>query len=367
MTTEIATRTEDELPAGMQQLVHYTRVLEAADAYAQRLARMAIAGPNYRGKPEDALGAILYGAELGLNPVQSLQQVFCVHGTPAIYARTMVALLKRKGFTFRTVESADEKVTVTGTAPDGSTETSTWTIERAQLAGYVPEKDSSGRWKTNSNGKLAGNMKYLTDPQGMLYAKCTAEISRKLAPDVLLGIAYSYEDLESEPAPVTVVSERVDADPVSAADILGADDDVRDDESVAEGLASDNPQEDIPANVTPEPTTSNPVAKPEPPQVKRTSSRARKAPGNPPAAEQKAPEPAAEPTRNDVPTIEQLTELAEVLGNEGLDTTEQKLEYLSQQLNRKITKPNQVHPDEIDELIGFLRTEQDRDAEQRES
>lgn len=353
MTTEIATRAEDELPAGMAQLVHYTRVLEAADGYAQRLARMAIAGPNYRGKPEDALGAILYGAELGLNPVQSLQQVFCVHGTPAIYARTMVALLKRKGFKFSTVDSADAKVTVTGTSPDGSTETSTWTIERAQLAGYVPEKDARGNWKTNSNGKLAGNMKYLTDPQGMLYAKCCAEISRKLAPDVLLGIAYTYEDLESEPAPVTVVSERVDSEPVSAADILGADDEVKDDdESVAEGLASDQAAAE---------EASNPVAKEDTPTQKRSSARS-KAPANPPASPEQATDTA---TRNDVPTIEQLTELAAVLDSEGLDTTEKKLKYLSEQLKRRITKPNQVHPDEIDELIGFLRSEQARDAEQR--
>lgn len=352
MTTEIATRAEDDLPAGMAQLVHYTRVLEAADGYAQRLARMAIAGPNYRGKPEDALGAILYGAEIGLNPVQSLQQVFCVHGTPAIYARTMVALLKRKGFKFHTDESADGKVKVTGTSPDGSTETSTWTIERAQLAGYVPEKDARGNWKTNGNGKLVGNMKYLTDPQGMLYAKCCAEISRKLAPDVLLGIAYTYEDLESEPAPVTVVSERVDSEPVSAADILGADDEVKDDESVAEGLASDRAAAE---------EASKPVAKQDTPTQKRSSARS-KATANPPASPE---QPTDTATRNDVPTIEQLTELAAVLDSEGHDTTEKKLSYLSEQLKRSITRPNQVHPDEIDEIVGSIRSEQARDAEQR--
>ena len=41
-------------------------------------------------------------------------------------------------------------------------------------------------------------MKYITDPQTMLKAKCQAEVCREMAPDVLMGIGYSREELESE-------------------------------------------------------------------------------------------------------------------------------------------------------------------------
>ncbi|MBJ8342811.1 hypothetical protein JGU71_28365 [Antrihabitans sp. YC3-6] len=260
----------------IDQLLEYAKVMDVAYDFASKLSRTVLAGPNYRGKPEDATAAILYGAELGLNPIQSLQQIFTVHGTPAIYARTMVALLKVKGYRIRTDASSDESVTVSGVAPNGETETSTWTIDRALRAGYVPTIDEqTGNYKLNSNGKLDGNMKYLTDPQAMLYAKAAAEVCRKLAPDVLLGIAYTSEDLESEPQPVRVQSERVSAssgEPVKIGDILNIPESespaaadeapVRDDESVAAATAATEDRAPEPEAPQPEPTATAPVDDP---------------------------------------------------------------------------------------------------------
>lgn len=225
MSTEVATTPEQFVPvlgSGMGDpfgaVTVYADMIDTAYGLAEKLCRTPLVGTVYRGKPADAAVAILYGAELGLNPLQSLQQVFTVHGTPAIYARTMGALLKRRGFRFQTMESTDEQVTVTGTSPIGDVETSTWTIERATRAGYVPQIDErTGKYAVNGNGKLIGNEKYITDPQAMLYAKALAEVSRRLAPDVLLGISRTYEDVESEPAPTV----RVESERVTAADILG--------------------------------------------------------------------------------------------------------------------------------------------------
>ncbi|AMS02802.1 RecT-like ssDNA annealing protein [Gordonia phage Yeezy] len=181
------------------QLMEHAKAMNTAYELAEAMCGTALVPSTYRGKPQDGTAAILYGAELGLTPIQSLQQIFVVHGTPAIYARTMVALLKSRGFKIWTESSSDEAVTVMGQAPDGTAEVSTWTIERAEKAGYVPTiDDATGKYKVNSKGNLIGNEKYLTDPQAMLYAKAAAEVCRRLAPDVLLGIAYTREDLESE-------------------------------------------------------------------------------------------------------------------------------------------------------------------------
>ncbi|MBM4494775.1 hypothetical protein GS436_21025 [Rhodococcus hoagii] len=123
-------------------------------------------------------------AELGLNPIQSLQQIFVVQGKPAIYARTMVALLKTRGYLIETIESTDTSVTVRGTDPQtGIVEESTWTIDRAKKAGYT------------------SNKKYDTDPHGDAVREGATEVARKIAPDVLLGIAHSREELELD-APV---------------------------------------------------------------------------------------------------------------------------------------------------------------------
>jgi hypothetical protein len=278
VTTEIAVSEEQFAPAigsgpagALGVLSVYADAIDMAYNFADKLCRTPLVGTVYRGKPADAAVAILYGAELGLNPIQSLQNIFTVHGTPAIYARTMVALLKVKGYRIDPIESSDESVTVVGYSPTGQEVECTWTIERATKAGYVPQIDpNTGDYRKNANGKLDGNMKYLTDPQAMLYAKAAAEVCRKLAPDVLLGIAHSAEDLDSEPAPVRVVSERVT--PADIAGTLAAGgsglpttqwsapqapepEDAETDADAAsnEGEKPDNPQVEEPAKASPDP------------------------------------------------------------------------------------------------------------------
>lgn len=183
-------RTSDST-AAIGQLMQHAQAMSAAYELASKLANTALVPAMYQKKPDDATAAILYGAELGLNPIQSLQQIFVVQGKPAIYARTMVALLKTRGYLIETIESTDTSVTVRGTDPQtGIVEESTWTIDRAKKAGYT------------------SNKKYDTDPQAMLYAKAATEVARKIAPDVLLGIAHSREELELD-APVRATAERV--------------------------------------------------------------------------------------------------------------------------------------------------------------
>lgn len=219
MTIELASADTDievlppsrpSVPEALGALAAHVEAMTNAKALGDALASSELVPITYRGKPGNAAAAILYGAELGLNPVQSLQNIFVVHGTPAIYTRTMVALVKRHGYVIETDSSTDDSVTVTGTAPDGRTQTSTWDIERATKAEYVPTKLDNGEWKKNSNGKLLGNMKYITDPQAMLYAKAAAEVCRKLAPDVLLGIPALHEELEPEPQTIRVRADRAD-------------------------------------------------------------------------------------------------------------------------------------------------------------
>ena len=199
MTTNLPDRAQqgEALPMptitddGLDLLTRQAEAMGAAHKLATVLANTQMVPQIYRGKPDDAAAAILYGAEVGLKPQQALQQVFVVHGQPAIYARTMVALLKAKGYRFETVESTDEAVTVRATSPRGEVEEATWTIDRAKKAGYT------------------SNKKYSTDPQAMLYSKAASEVSRKIAPDVLLGIRYSAEDLELE-QPVRATATRTD-------------------------------------------------------------------------------------------------------------------------------------------------------------
>lgn len=109
---------------------------------------------------------------LASTPIQSLQRIILIHGMPSLEARTMVALLKACGYRIRVTFSQSDESTVVSVDLDGEAYESTWTIERARKAGYVPEIDQkTGGHKTNDNGKIKGNEKYLTDPQAMPKAK----------------------------------------------------------------------------------------------------------------------------------------------------------------------------------------------------
>jgi hypothetical protein len=176
------------------QLMAHAEAMHAAKQLGDALAGTDMVPKDYKNKPGNAAAAILYGAELGLNPIQSLQQIFVIHGSPAIYARTAVALVMRHGVRVETLSSDNESVTVQATDPrTGQVERATWDIARATLAAYT------------------SNAKYQTNPQEMLYAKAAMEVCRKIAPDILLGIPYAREELELESAPQRVRSERASA------------------------------------------------------------------------------------------------------------------------------------------------------------
>jgi len=222
------------------QLMSHVQAMGAAKQLADALCDTDMVPATYRGKPGNGAAAILFGQELGLNPIQSLQHIFVVHGSPAIYARTAVALLKRHGIKFRTIEESTTCVTIRAERGDEAEE-STWTIERAQKAGFT------------------NNKKYSTEPQQMLYAKAAMEVSRRIAPDILLGIAYSTEELElseSQQSSRPVQSQR----PAPAAPRRGV-------EGLRNAITPAAPVEALVVDVEPEPA-------PEPAPAKREAGQA---------------------------------------------------------------------------------------------
>jgi hypothetical protein len=196
--TELATYTPAAVPAAPThfadptggRLVAWADGLAAAHRIGSALCQTAFVPASFRGKPEEAAAAILYGDEIGLTPTQALQSVHVISGRPGLYARAMVALAMSKGHEVWTVEKSDAKVTVAGRRK-GSTHVheETWTTARAQKAGYT------------------NNKKYATDPQAMLYARAAADVVRQIAPDALAGLDYAVEELElSESPTVTTIT-----------------------------------------------------------------------------------------------------------------------------------------------------------------
>lgn len=215
----VATAYETVIPTtpALQRMAAEAAALDTAYKMAVSLSKTTSVPQRYqqsyvpRGKSEpqgiaaayDLAAAIMYGAELGMSALQSAQNVFSVHGQPAVYARTMVAQVRKwidgriaQGSTTADPEtgdgiwevSADPNKVVWAGRRAGRTASSEWTLQRATTAGFT------------------SNEKYQKQPIEMLRAKAMTEVCRILFQDVLLGMAYSVEELQlSETVSVQVI------------------------------------------------------------------------------------------------------------------------------------------------------------------
>lgn len=189
--TDTVVELVDPSDRAIDRIYKQAKAMQAAHQLGSALSATKMVPDIYQGKADDATAAILYGAELGLSAIQSLQSVFIVRGKPAVYSRVMVAQVISAGHFVYEVEASPTSVKWAGRRSDNGVEfTSTWTIERAKTAGFT------------------SNKLYESMPIEMLRAKAQAEVCRNIAPDVLLGIPYSAEELRLEAQPQRVRAER---------------------------------------------------------------------------------------------------------------------------------------------------------------
>lgn len=271
----------DPSDRALDRIEKQARAMQAAHQLGTALAGTKMVPEIYQGKPDDATAAILYGAELGLTAVQSLQNVFIVRGKPAVYSRTMTAQVIAAGHLVEEVEASPESVTWRGVRADtGAVFESTWTIDRAKQAGFT------------------SNKLYQSMPIEMLRAKAQAEVCRSMAPDVLLGMAHSVEDLQATPIE-RVQSRRVPSKPAG-----------RDAARAALGM-----------------TTEQQPDEPE-------------------------PEPQDEPA--DTATPAQLKRLHTVLTNAGISDAEERKAFLEQRAGRALASSKELTAAEVDQIIDFV-------------
>lgn len=166
--------------------------LAATFTLSQQLCKTDFVPDAYRNRPEATLAAILYGRELGIGPMQALQQINVIKGKPGASPELMRALIQRAGHSIRRTAVTDDAVTLHGKRADtGDEDTVTWTLEDARRAGLT-----SGAWKSY--------------PRAMLLARATSELARSLFADVISGISYTPEELESIDTSTAVVETAAD-------------------------------------------------------------------------------------------------------------------------------------------------------------
>lgn len=135
--------------------------------------------------------AMLSGDEIGLSPMQSIQSIDVIEGRPALNALAQRALVQSHGHEVwvheRVADARGQRtqvsVTVRGKrAGSDHIAESTWSLDRARQAGLLD--------KTN----------WQNHPEAMCIARASSDVCRQIAADVLLGLAYTVEELEDEDA-----------------------------------------------------------------------------------------------------------------------------------------------------------------------
>ncbi|CAL9370888.1 hypothetical protein [Streptomyces sp. enrichment culture] len=165
--------------AGSTALMQWAQEADLAYQMAQKLAATSFVPQSLRGKPGDITAAILAGAELGLKPMATLKSIDVIQGTPALRAHAMRAVVQKQGHEIELVESTPEKCVMRGRRKGSNNwQTVEWTIQRA------------------AQMKLTEKAEWKKQPQNMLVARCTGELSRLIASDALHGMPYVSEELE---------------------------------------------------------------------------------------------------------------------------------------------------------------------------
>jgi beta-phosphoglucomutase-like phosphatase (HAD superfamily) len=88
--------------------------LTEAMEIAKMLSDSSMVPACYRGKASDTLVAMMMGKEVGLNPIQALQNIAVINGKPSIYGDAMLALVQNHP-KFGGIEESFDEATMTAT------------------------------------------------------------------------------------------------------------------------------------------------------------------------------------------------------------------------------------------------------------
>ena len=168
---------------------------EAMD-FAKMLAQSGMVPSNFKGKPQDCLVAMQWGFEVGLQPMQALQNIAVINGKPSIWGDAALALVR----SHPDCKGVEEKL-----EGEGDEMRAVCTVMRAH--GEMIEKTI--RYFSVANAKTArlwGKQGPWTQyPERMLAQRARGFALRDAFPDALKGIITreEAEDIPTKPKNIT--------------------------------------------------------------------------------------------------------------------------------------------------------------------
>lgn len=154
-------------------------IMPMAFQLADKLSQTDFVPIALRNKPAAVAACILYGHEVGMPPMASLQHINVIQGKPGLSAAGQRALILANGHRIWIEESTNTRAVVCSQRRgEERVLTTTWTMDDAKRA------------------KLEHKDVWQTYPRNMLVARATGDNARGNFMDVLIGMPYNAEELQ---------------------------------------------------------------------------------------------------------------------------------------------------------------------------
>jgi len=164
--------------------------VEQAIALSKKIADSGFVPQAYAGKPNDVFIALQLGAEIGLKPMQAVQAIAAINGSPTVWGDSALALVKTHPEFVNIVETLDEETMTaicTITRKNQTPHTSKFSQQDASCAGLWGKVSRTGK---PSPWKLF--------PKRMLQIRARGFCMRDTFPDALKGIKMAEEERDFE-------------------------------------------------------------------------------------------------------------------------------------------------------------------------
>ena len=173
--------TENTAMTPRQQFDLSPQTFDQALTFSKYLAESDLVPKDFKGRPGNCLVAIQWGAELGLKPLQAMQNLAVINGRPALWGDAVIALARSSPLCEYVVETDDGNTATCKVKRRGEPEqVRTFSMDDARAAGLAGKQ---GPWTQY--------------PKRMRQMRARAFALRDVFPDVLRGLPVAEEVMDT--------------------------------------------------------------------------------------------------------------------------------------------------------------------------
>jgi len=167
---------------------------EQALTFSQYLADSDLVPKDFKGKAGNCLIAVQWGAELGLKPMQAMQNLAIINGRPSLWGDAVLALVRASSLCEYVMETDDGHTATCRVKRRGdpAEQIRTFSMEDAKAAGLAGKQ---GPWAQY--------------PKRMRQMRARAFALRDVFPDVLRGLPVAEELMDTPPEKFMGMAETV--------------------------------------------------------------------------------------------------------------------------------------------------------------